>query len=186
MDAAEQLFAELGYEGATMGQIAARAGLSRGTPAYFFRSKEDLYRAALGRAFEQTVELARSTDSELGFEQAIATSVGRYLDFLTARPDFVRLVVRECLDGGRFLHGLPEHLAALAEGMRAIGEGSERLRSEADPRHLLLSAISLCWFPVVARPLTADLGFDPESTTFVDERKRQVFDLLLHGALTSR
>jgi AcrR family transcriptional regulator len=186
LDAAEQLFSERGYEAATMGEIAARAGVSRGTPAYFFRSKEGLYRAVLGRAFAETVELVRSTDFEVGFEKAVAQSVGRYLDFLTARPGFVRLVVRECLDGGRFLQGLPEHLAALAQGMRAIGDGSESFRSEVDQRHFLLSAISMCWFPMVARPLTADLGFDPESSAFADERKLQVAGLLARGALAGR
>jgi hypothetical protein len=74
----------------------------------------------LGRAFAETVELARSTDFVVGFEKAVSQSVGRYLDFLTARPGFVRLVVRECLDGGRFLQGLPEHLAALAQGMAPL------------------------------------------------------------------
>ena len=39
---------------------------------------------------------------------------------------------------------------------------------------------------MVARPLTADLGFDPESQTFADERRNQVIELLLHGALTGR
>ena len=186
MDAAEQLFAQRGYEAATMAEIAAGAGVSRGTPAYFYRSKEDLYRAVLGRAFAETVDLVRSTDFKIGFEEAISVAVGRYLDFLASRPNFVRLVIRDCLNGGRFLEGLPEHVAALAEGMRAIREGSEPLRNEVDPRHLLLSAISMCWFPIVASSLTADLGFDPESRAFADERKRHVAALLVSGALAGR
>ncbi|MDQ6900197.1 MAG: TetR/AcrR family transcriptional regulator [Candidatus Dormibacteraeota bacterium] len=186
LDAAELLFAERGYEAATMAEIAAAAGLSRGTPAYFFRSKERLYRAVLGRAFKETSELIRSADFDTGrFEDATARTIGQYLDFLAARPSFVRLVVRECLDGGRFLQGLPEHLAAIAEAMRVVGERWP-LRSEIDPRHLLLSAISLCWFPMVARSLTADLGFNPDSSAFTRERTKQVVELLLHGALAGR
>lgn len=187
LDAAERLFAERGYEAATIAEIAAAAGLSRGTPAYFFRSKEDLYRAVLGRAFEETAELIRSTDFDAGeFADAATKAIGNYLDFLASRPNFVRLVVRECLDGGRFLQGLPEHLAAIAEAIRAVDDGRGLLRDEVDPRHLLLSGISLCWFPMVARPLTADLGFDPGSRAFADERRNQVIELLLHGALTGR
>jgi hypothetical protein len=111
--------------------------------------------------------------------------MGRYLNFLDARPSFIRLVVRECLDGGRFLQGLPEHLAAIARAIRVIGQRGP-LRSEIDPRHLLLSSISLCWFSMVARPLTADLGFNPDSSAFTDERTKQVVELLLHGALAGR
>ena len=187
LDAAERLFAERGYEATSMAEIGAAAKLSRATPSYFFHAKEDLYRAVLGRAFEKTSELIISAGFGAGgFEKATRKAVGEYLDFLSSRPSFVRLVVRECLDGGRFLEGLPEHLAAVAQGMSAVGEGSPRLRARVDPRHLLLSGISLCWFPIVARPLTADLGLHPDSKEFVEQRKRQVSDLLLHGALAVR
>jgi AcrR family transcriptional regulator len=187
LDAAERLFAERGYEATSMAEIGAAARLSRATPAYFFHSKEDLYRAVLGRAFEETAELISSVEfSAGGFEEAITNAVSNYLDFLAGRPSFVRLVVRECLDGGRFLEGLPEHLSAIAQAMSAVDEGRRRLRGRIDPRHLLLSGISLCWFPIVARPLTADLGLHPGSKTFGEERKKQVIELLLHGALTGR
>ena len=49
--AATALFAELGYEGASLGEIAAAADLSRGAPSYFFGSKEDLYLTVLDEAF---------------------------------------------------------------------------------------------------------------------------------------
>jgi hypothetical protein len=39
---------------------------------------------------------------------------------------------------------------------------------------------------MVARPLTADLGFNPDSSAFTDERTKQVVELLLHGALAGR
>src|SRR5260370_9309476 len=182
LDAAERLFAERGYEATSMAEIGAAARLSRASPAYFLRSKEDRYRAVLGRAFEETAELINSVEfSAGGFEEAITNAVSKYLDFLADRPSFVRLVVRECLDGGRFLEGLPEHLGAIARAMSAVDRGRRRLRGPIDSRHLLLSGISLCWFPIVAWPLTADLGLHPESKTFGEERQKQVIELLLHG-----
>jgi TetR/AcrR family transcriptional regulator len=50
--AAERLFAERGFEATSLTDIGAAAGLSRGTPSYFFGSKAGLYRAVLERAFE--------------------------------------------------------------------------------------------------------------------------------------
>jgi len=169
-----------------MAKIASGAGVSRGTPAYFFSSKEELYRAVLGRAFEETAELARAVPfGDVSLEQAIADSLGQYLKFLNERPNFVRLVVRDCLDGGRFLTGLPEHLGAIAAAIVALNT-SGAVRSTVDPRHLVLSAISVCWFPLVARPLTTDLGFDPDSTEYIDQRAAQVAELLLKGAFDTR
>lgn len=186
LDAAERLFAERGFEGTTMADIGAAAELSAGAAAYFFGSKEQLYRAALGRAFEETSQLIRSWSLGEGpLEDTLGRAVGSYLEFLRAHPNFVRLVVRDALDGGPFLTGLPEHLAALGEALaEVVGEqGRGRLRSDMDPAHLLLSAISLCWFPLVATALTSDLGIQADSKEFVEARRQQICKLLLHGAV---
>jgi hypothetical protein len=74
------------------------------------------------------------------------------------------------------------------EVLSVVGQ-REPLRSEIDPRHLLLSAISLRWFPMVSRPLTADLGFNPDSRAFTDERTKQAFrgqpSMMLRRGLSS-
>ena len=48
--AAEVLFAQQGFDGTSMQQIAESAGVARATPSYFFRSKAALYDAVLARA----------------------------------------------------------------------------------------------------------------------------------------
>src|SRR5438874_557424 len=50
--AGERVFAERGYEGASLADIAELAGVSRATPSYFFGSKEDLYVAVLEQVFQ--------------------------------------------------------------------------------------------------------------------------------------
>ena len=170
-----------------MAEIGSAAGLSIGAPAYFFRSKEELYRAVLGRAFDETSSLLRASRmGETTFEEVLKAGVSAYIDFLAERPNFIRLVIRECLEGGHHLQGLPEHLAAIGEALpRLVGErGRGRLRDGIDPAHLLLSTISLCWFPMIAVPLTRDLGFEIDSAEFLRARKDQVSELLLRGALT--
>src|SRR5690349_5155896 len=51
LDAALDLFADLSFEGATTREIAARAGVSQPSLNYHFRTKEDLWRAAVARLF---------------------------------------------------------------------------------------------------------------------------------------
>src|SRR5260370_6609743 len=104
-----------------MADLAAGAGLSRGAPAYFFHPKEELYRAALGRAFDETLKLVVSFPlGEGDLQGTLEAGISAYLDFLAARPNFVRLVVRECLDGGRFLQSLPEHIAGISPAINAL------------------------------------------------------------------
>jgi len=47
ISAAEKVFAHSGFEGATMAQLAAAAGLPKANLHYYFRTKEGLYRAVL-------------------------------------------------------------------------------------------------------------------------------------------
>ena len=49
LDAAEQLFADQGYDATSLTEVGTAAGVSRGTPGYFFGSKADLYQAVLDR-----------------------------------------------------------------------------------------------------------------------------------------
>src|ERR1700692_779220 len=46
--ATEPVFAKHGFEGATMLQLAAAAGLPKANLHYYFRTKEGLFRAVLG------------------------------------------------------------------------------------------------------------------------------------------
>src|SRR5205809_223252 len=51
--AAERIFAETGYSGATTAAIAERAGLPKANLHYYFRTKEALYRRLIERILEE-------------------------------------------------------------------------------------------------------------------------------------
>ena len=187
LDAAEQLFAEHGYDATSLTQVGAAAGVSRGTPGYFFRSKAELYQAVLDRSFAEVREAvragrARALASNESAETILAGAVTDYFDFLAARPNFVRLIEREALSGTRLPHGL-SHLSA---GQEALAAMSAELGLDDSPSgeaaQLLLSIISLCWFPMIhARTVAPAVGVRLEDRDEVDRRKRHVIDLVLHG-----
>ena len=60
LDAAERLFAERGFEATSLNDVGAAAGVSRGTPGYFFGSKAELYRAVLERCFAEVRAAVRA------------------------------------------------------------------------------------------------------------------------------
>ena len=53
LGAARSLFAEKGFEGASTQEIADRAGVNKRLVFYYFKSKEDLYLAALEDFFQK-------------------------------------------------------------------------------------------------------------------------------------
>jgi AcrR family transcriptional regulator len=184
LDAAEALFAENGYEATSLREVGERAGTSRGTPAYFFGSKEGLYDAVLNRAFGRAQELIREAQARAsslggGPEAMLAELVGSYLDFLSSHPTFIRLVERESLNGGSQLAQNLPHLAAIQSGLEAA---RSQLPPSEDARQLLLSVMGMCWFPLSqSGTLLPALGLDAQDPAFLAARKRHIVNLVLHG-----
>ncbi len=94
--AAEQVFAERGYAGARMDDVAAEVGIKRASMVYYFRDKRSLYLALLDDLFGELlrryqVVLAKSgtaRDSIFGFVEGWATHVAE-------RPGSVRILMWE-------------------------------------------------------------------------------------------
>src|SRR6185295_5380408 len=168
---------EKGYDATSLHDVGARAGVSRGTPGYFFGSKADLYRAVLDRMFAEVREAVRAgreraLASSRSPESILAGAVSDYFDFLTARPNFVRLIEREALAGSR----LPEGNNAFSAGQEALSAISAGLGLDegesGDAAQLLLSIISLCWFPLIhARTVAPAVGVHFDGHEALERRK---------------
>jgi TetR/AcrR family transcriptional regulator len=187
LDAAEQLFADQGYDATSLTQVGAAAGVSRGTPGYFFRSKAELYQAVLDRSFAEVRHAVRAgreraLASNETHETILAGAVSDYFDFLAARPNFVRLIEREALNGGR----LSDPVSHLSAGQEALAAISAELGLDDAPSgeaaQLLLSIIALSWFPMIhARTVAPAVGVRLDDAEELERRKRHVIDLVLHG-----
>ena len=188
LDSAEQLFAERGYAATSLGDVGALAGVSRGTPGYFFGSKADLYRAVLERCFDEVRGAVRSgreraLASGRTHEEILAGAVGEYFDFLTARPRFVALIERAALGAGELPEEIPPALAAGQEALAAIAaELGLDPSPSGEAAQLLLSIVSLCWFPVVhAGTVAPAVGVDLSTPAGREQRKQHVVSLVIHG-----
>ena len=113
LDVAEGIFADRGFDGTTLRDVASRVGIR--TPSLYnhFRSKEALYAAVLERVVEPVLELLSEIVQAGPDERPDSRDVvERVMELLARRPDLPRLVVREALGGG-------EHLMPLLQ--KAIG-----------------------------------------------------------------
>jgi len=139
LDVAERHFCDHGFDGVSLQEIGAAAGLSRGTPSYFFGSKEGLYGAVLDRvfdgrdaataaAFAPLGAWAEDPDGdEAGLRRALRRAVADYLAFLIARPAFVRLIGWEDLAGGaRLRDARPTASTVMADAFAAVRRAGRR------------------------------------------------------------
>ena len=100
LEAAEQEFADVGFEAAKLADIAARAGIRRPSLLYHFKTKEDLYAATVEQAFTQLGVALQATMSAAGdFEARLLATVVGYARFVADHPNVARIVLRETLHG---------------------------------------------------------------------------------------
>jgi AcrR family transcriptional regulator len=177
--AAEDRFAQLGFEGTSLQQIAEAAAVARSTPAYFFGSKEALYDTVLARTITRAQEaMARAyakDAAEQSAQHAVESYIGAFLDFLGQDRNFVRLIQREALsDGSR----VAEFFArAVEEAVAALAPAADK--ADISPQRLVLDLTSLCWYPFAHEyTLLPALGIKARDPAFLDEQKRHLADLV--------
>jgi AcrR family transcriptional regulator len=101
LDAAEQLFAERGFEGATLRDVATRVGIRNPSLYNHFDSKEGLYAAVLERGVGPVLRVL--AEQAIRRDSDSAAVVTRMVEILGARPNLPRLVQHETLAGGQRL-----------------------------------------------------------------------------------
>jgi AcrR family transcriptional regulator len=97
LDAAEDLFARLGYRATTVREIAEAVGIRDASLYKHFASKEALYEAVLERGFRPLLD-ALEQQREAG-DTSRTTLPDRIMDILAARPTLGRLMLQEMLTG---------------------------------------------------------------------------------------
>jgi TetR/AcrR family transcriptional regulator len=96
--AAAKAFSERGFRAASTRDIAASAGVNQGLITYYFQSKQELWKAAAGRIFDQLKEilLRPLDDINAADQRALARErIREYVRFVAAHPELFRLMVEE-------------------------------------------------------------------------------------------
>jgi TetR/AcrR family transcriptional regulator len=140
LDAALAVFATEGFAGARIDAIAARAGLSKPNLLYYFRTKQELYLAALRRTLDTwLVPLAR-IEADSDPRAALTDYVTEKLEYARDYPEASRLFAIEVMRGAPVLKDvlsgelkvLVDRKVTLLRRWMAQGRLARR-----DPHHLI-------------------------------------------------
>jgi TetR/AcrR family transcriptional regulator len=194
LDAAERIFASRGYRGTSLEEIGREAGLSRGTPGYFFGSKQRLYGEVLDRILTRAQAAlapasARTHDASVPIAELLGHLVAAHIEMLAAEPTLVRLIQWDTLEGkGEILGSIGAQAHALTQLIQGLGArgGSGELDATA-AAELVTSAAAMCWFPLAhADALERTFGRDPHSREAIDSQARTVVEFVLTRLSTLR
>jgi AcrR family transcriptional regulator len=146
---------ELGWSGASVAHITARARVSRRTFYDLFENREDCLLAVLDEVFGRVErELVEARLSKLSWRERIRAGLWTILRFLDREPVLARVCVAQALRGGpRVLARREQILARLA---RALDEGRDGENARACPPLTAEGLVGAVFSIVYARLMRAD------------------------------
>jgi AcrR family transcriptional regulator len=145
LDAARRVFSQKGYAQAAVEDVAEEARVAKGTLYLYFKSKEELYLAALISDLEAMLVKAREEITEAGtFREKLRAFLEVRLDYCKSRQDFLRIYLAEY--GSMFVKAQNPYLVQLLRtNMRylakVITEAIERREIAPVPAGALAAAV---------------------------------------------
>lgn len=183
LDAAELVFARVGFTGARTQEIAEAAGVTKAMIHYYFDSKEHLYHAVLDRIrFELDKLVEDVTCRPAGRVARLETFVRGFFDYVARHPHFGRLTFMASGDGALYFDKLVTTFfrPLFEQGVRFIEEGiHEGAFRAVDPPELLLAIYSVTMgYFADARFIGLLHGRDPMAATELESRRESLLDMV--------
>lgn len=148
MEAAEKLFADKGFEGTSVRDIAEGAGVNLAMISYYFGSKEKLMEAMFNhRASSSVLQLEEMVkDKSLTPIQKVEKLIDRYIEKLLSQQCFHRIMVREqMVNNNGFIaeqiQEIKKRNQALIKELIAQGQRSGDFRKNIDISLLMITLV---------------------------------------------
>jgi TetR/AcrR family transcriptional regulator len=188
--AAESVFAERGFSGATMSMIAARAGSPKANIHYYFPTKETLYRAVVERVLTAWLDSARSFDMSDDPVEAFTAYIGAKMDLAREMPLSSQIYASEMMRGAPVVQDYLETTLSAWVAERSgvvrhwIAQGKLK---PIEPKYLFY----MIWattqhYANAAHEMATLEGGKPLSDAAFEQAKRQVAQTVLFGVAMGR
>ena len=200
LNAAEQVFAEHGFDGARVDAIAETAGYNKSLLFQYFGDKLGLYEAVTRRAdkeiteFEMRVLVPLLEDESIAsdahrFRNFLETIIGALFDYLRDHPRLTRIIVWEQAEGWQtYAKFISQSDIEDVDKFRILFHKARRaglLRSDVDPIIQLTIAEQMCWSYLASIPLYQMLlaGEDLSSAAALARAREYIVDFVVHGMM---
>ncbi len=199
LDAAEQVFAEHGFDGARIDAIAAASGYNKSLIFQYFGDKLALYSEVIRRADEQTRDL--QNEAFTAFRQIEASSnpdqvvsllgryIGWYFDYLVENPNIRRIYMWEMAEGWQTFSKIViqrdfDDISEFQPLLLKL-QNAELLRSEHNPLLQLSSALFMCPLYLAILPLYNVLTPQVEvgSPSELAQARKFIIEFVVQGLL---
>ena len=207
LDAAEEIFAREGFDGARVDAIAEASGYNKSLIFHYFEDKLGLYRAIVWRMKELSyaemqhllAPFLASDAAPLNTSQVrtvFEMAISWYFNYLTEHPRILRILAWEAAEGWRMFNSIFPTEAEVQRSLKYVemyvnfirrAQDAGLIAPEFDPIFLLISVTDMCIIYLLSVPRYSLLNGKATQTAEGLERGReQIIRLLLDGILASQ
>ena len=179
--AADRVFGEMGFDAATVRQIAEISKTNKALIHYHFNSKEGLFKSVLDHYFEELSDVLHKT---LIADRPLPDRMNRlfeqYIEFLEKNKNFIHIIHRE-INGGKQMARVIAHIVPLFQlVLRGIREAYPATRSgDLSAEHLLISGYGMIITYFTCGGIVEQLvGSDPMLPKNLQVRRKHLYRML--------
>ena len=192
-EAAEAAFADKGFFGSRVDEIAADAGVNKRMIYEHFGSKENLYIAVLEEVYSKMADTEKELlIREMDPVEAIKAVVSHYFSFLSENPAFIKTVMWENINEAQFLKQSDAGRikgTAMEEMAKKIRQGIKDgvFKEDCDPL-LIVICINMFCFSCFSNVYTMAhiMNVDFTDKKILDGCRKTVTDMILNHICTNK
>jgi AcrR family transcriptional regulator len=192
LHAAIEVFAEVGFDSASLSEIAKQCDSKKALIQYHFETKEKLWKAAIDQLWAQLRDSLPNyfnTVPEVADIESIRSIFKQIIHFAKDHPSWMGIMFREASSPGPRLDWLVEQYLHkdFSDGTRFIELAQEQgLLPKASAIHLLHIVSGALTYALLVSPLTEKVtGIDMKSDQSVEQLVDTLMLLLSHSGHTS-
>ncbi len=181
--AAEHVFAERGFKGTTVREVAKQAGIANSLIFYYFKNKGVLYEAVFDHTFSQLEFLIqRNLDLKLDQLTKLKKIMFSVIDLGVKHRNMLKILIREIIDNGSIAQKISQKyfkpLYNVTSEFLAKGK-KEALFRDVDPFHFLHSMMGVIAFYFISDPIFQAMGVeDPYGSQEIEKRKLEAWNVV--------
>lgn len=187
IEAAREVLIENGLADIRMQDISDRAGISRTTLNYYFRSREKLVEKVAGEILRKGMpNMIRVLNNETPLFEKIEKFVSEYIETISKNPFVSMFLIDQCArKDNDFIAEIMQDTNPNIDGFRlqVAHEIEAGNIVKVNPVQLYMHIISLCAFPVMAKNLFAQTTNTShmEMDRLLEERKLTISILIINS-----
>ena len=186
LDAAEAEFAEKGFYGARVDEIALKADINKRMIYAYYTDKENLYKQVLIRVYKRMECVEEELVSQnLSGTELIRRIIEAYFDFLRDNQSFVNILMWENLNQAKYLREVESSYIernTLDYFRKKLDEGIAQgvFSKKVDAGQTVISLITMCFANFSNQyTLSKMFGVDLTGEALMEQRKQRTIQVML-------